>query len=221
MINNPGHHPQRYGVCWGDPSNWAAERDNASKIILKELKPEQESNPLGPEVLRVVKKLEPVAALMKNDGKFVSVVICTQGVPRNELGESGSDRYGGDDGRRGYHREGGYHNREGSYRNDREGGYNREGGDNHHRYQENYRNDHREGSYRNEHNRYEPSSSHHRHSYTARNTDRYTSEEEGRWGFATPPVQPVNLAESMGGTASSSLPYFLLLPEGFPNGAQC
>ena len=95
MINNPGHHPQRYGVCWGDPSNWAAERDNASKIILKELKPEQESNPLGPEVLRVVKKLEPVAALMKNDGKFVSVVICTQGVPRNELGESGSDQLEG------------------------------------------------------------------------------------------------------------------------------
>ena len=58
--------------------------------MLKELRPEQEANPLGPEILKVVKKLEPEADRMEEEGKFVSVVICTQGAPKNERGESSS-----------------------------------------------------------------------------------------------------------------------------------
>ena len=90
MVNDPRDHPQRYGICWGDPANWSSERDHASQIMLKELRPEKDSNPLGPEVLKVVKKIESEAARMEEEGKFVSVVICTQGVPKNERGEGSS-----------------------------------------------------------------------------------------------------------------------------------
>ena len=88
MVNVPRDHPQRYGICWGNPAKWALERDHASQIMLKELKPEKDHNPLGPEVLKVAKKLQPEAVRMEEEGKFVSVVICTQGRPKNERGES-------------------------------------------------------------------------------------------------------------------------------------
>jgi hypothetical protein len=48
------------------------------------------SNPLGREINKVIKKLEAEAIRLEEQGKFVSVVICTQGVPTNEFGESSS-----------------------------------------------------------------------------------------------------------------------------------
>jgi hypothetical protein len=90
LSNKPHDEAQRYGVSWGDPEKWALERERASKKILKELSPELKSNPLGLEVLKVVKKLESEAVRLQEEGKFISVVICTQGVPTDPQGLSNS-----------------------------------------------------------------------------------------------------------------------------------
>jgi hypothetical protein len=90
MTNKPQKEAQRHGVSWGDPGHWADERKNTSRVIFKNLSPEQKANPLAYEIGKVRKKLEPQAARLKEDGMFVSVIICTHGVPMNEAGESSS-----------------------------------------------------------------------------------------------------------------------------------
>jgi hypothetical protein len=90
MTNKPQSEAQRYGVCWGEPETWSSERDLASQKILKTIKPERVSNPLGREICKVIQKLKAAATWVKEEGKFVSVVICTQGVPTNEFGETSS-----------------------------------------------------------------------------------------------------------------------------------
>lgn len=90
MSNKPANEAQRYGVCWGDPENWSSERDHASLKLLRTLRPEGRNNQLKTEIGRVIKKLESEAPRLEEEDKFVSVVICTHGVPTNEFGESSS-----------------------------------------------------------------------------------------------------------------------------------
>jgi hypothetical protein len=90
MINKPHDECQRYGICWGNPECWAQARDHASHKILEVLKPEQKANPIGSEVLKCAKMIKPEATCLKKEGKFVSVIICTQGVPTDKEVDSGS-----------------------------------------------------------------------------------------------------------------------------------
>lgn len=80
--------PQKFGVCWGDSKDWATERENAARIM-NEVSPEYACNPLAHEVRNIASRLDNVASHLEEKDKFVSVIICTQGVPSNEDGEKG------------------------------------------------------------------------------------------------------------------------------------
>ena len=54
------------------------------------MKPEQISNPLGFEGHRVVKKIKAATTRLEEEGKFITVVISTQGVPTNITGDDSS-----------------------------------------------------------------------------------------------------------------------------------
>ena len=90
MTNKPRDQMQRHAVCWGEPDNWAIERKRASQVILKDLAPEQHTNPLVYEVSQIKKKLDPEASRLEKEGKFVSIIICTQGEPTDGEGEKNS-----------------------------------------------------------------------------------------------------------------------------------
>jgi hypothetical protein len=90
MTNKPQNEAQRYGVCWGELEIWSSERDFASQKILKTIKPERISNPQGREIGTVIQKLKSAATGLEENGKFVSVVISTQGIPSDTFTESNS-----------------------------------------------------------------------------------------------------------------------------------
>lgn len=50
--------------------------------------PEQCTNPLAREILRIAKNIESAALRFKDKGKFVSVVICTHGLSTDKNGDS-------------------------------------------------------------------------------------------------------------------------------------
>lgn len=58
--------------------------------MLKAIKPEQKSNPLGYETRRFVKKIKAAAPRLEDEGKYITVVVSTQGVPTNITGDDGS-----------------------------------------------------------------------------------------------------------------------------------
>jgi hypothetical protein len=52
--------------------------------------PEHACNPIASEVRKVASRLDHVAAHLEERNKFVSVIICTQGVPTDEQGMRGA-----------------------------------------------------------------------------------------------------------------------------------
>lgn len=92
MVNKPNDNdvPQRFGICWGDSKNWAAEREHASQIM-KDLMPEHTCNPLASEVRQIASRLDTVASRLEEKQKFVSVIVCTQGVPTDTDGKKGAN----------------------------------------------------------------------------------------------------------------------------------
>ena len=57
---------------------------------MEEVRPENHScSPLANEVRKVTSRLDPVSPHLTETDKFISVIVCTQGVPTNEDGEKG------------------------------------------------------------------------------------------------------------------------------------
>lgn len=92
FVNKPNdvNLPQRFGVCWGDSDQWPAEREAASQIMKNYVTPEHACNPIATEVRKVASRLDHVAMDLEERDKFVSVIICTQGVPTDEQGLRGA-----------------------------------------------------------------------------------------------------------------------------------
>jgi hypothetical protein len=92
FVNKPNdvNVPQRFGVCWGDSDQWPAEREAASQIMKNYVTPEHACNPIATEVRKVASRLDHVAMDLEERDKFVSVIICTQGVPTDEQGLRGA-----------------------------------------------------------------------------------------------------------------------------------
>lgn len=56
---------------------------------MKDVTPDRACAPLATVVRKITSRLVPVAAQLDQEEKFVSVIICTQGVPTDENGKKG------------------------------------------------------------------------------------------------------------------------------------
>lgn len=91
LVNEAEDMPRKFTVCWSSKSSSeevAKERDEIINNI-KSVKLEKRVNPLARQVRRVEKYLSNEAEALKKNDEFVSVVICTHGIPTDEEGNTG------------------------------------------------------------------------------------------------------------------------------------
>ena len=87
MTNKPKNTDQRFAISWGDPQNWPSQRQTSLET-LQALAPDLQANPLSDQIHKIIARLEPEAARLKSEHKFVSVVICTQGAATDKYGQN-------------------------------------------------------------------------------------------------------------------------------------
>ena len=85
--NKPPNEDQRFATCWGDPQSWTTQRKSSIQT-LQNLTPSLQANPLSEQIRKIIARLEPEASRLKSQKKYVSVVICTQGVVTDEYGQN-------------------------------------------------------------------------------------------------------------------------------------
>ena len=75
-------------VCWGKPDEVRSEREHIIQS-LKNVKLESRINPLGKQIRKLTRYFANDADLMRKENEFVSIIICTHGIPTDECGKSG------------------------------------------------------------------------------------------------------------------------------------
>jgi hypothetical protein len=80
--------PRKFGVCWSGKSSPNDEKD-AAIGHMKNVKLEQRVNPLARQIRKVEKYLSGEVDKLRKREEFVSVVVCTHGIPTDEAGKVG------------------------------------------------------------------------------------------------------------------------------------
>lgn len=91
LVNEAEDMPRKFTVCWNAKSTSEEVIKERDAVIhnMKSVKLDQRVNPLARQVRRVEKYLSHEAETLKRNEEFVSVVICTHGIPTDEEGNVG------------------------------------------------------------------------------------------------------------------------------------
>jgi hypothetical protein len=81
---------RKFHLCCGDPND-VADEISCLKAALKQSKLSNDECPLTDQLHELVKKISNVAHSLISNGETVTVVICTQGVPTDDEGETSRD----------------------------------------------------------------------------------------------------------------------------------
>lgn len=90
LLNEPEGMPRKFTVCWGHPDDVLSERE----FLLNNLQHvglESRINPLAKQMRKLSRYLSRDSVILKAKDEYVSVIICTQGIPTDEHGNY--DRY--------------------------------------------------------------------------------------------------------------------------------
>ncbi|KAL7516970.1 hypothetical protein ACHAWX_001936 [Stephanocyclus meneghinianus] len=88
FVNEHERTPKELSICWGKPEEASAERDEVINAI-KNAKLVARINPLARQIREIKRSISRQAEKLKQKDQFVSVIICTHGVPTDEKGDSG------------------------------------------------------------------------------------------------------------------------------------
>ena len=80
--------PKKFSVCWGEPEEAVDERKYIIQNM-KHVKLESKTNPLAKQIRKLLKYFAKDADKLREKNEFVSVIICTHGIPTDEQGKSG------------------------------------------------------------------------------------------------------------------------------------
>jgi len=80
----------KFHLCCGDPND-VADEISCLNAALKQFNLSNDQCPLTDQLHELVKKISNVAHSLVSNGETVTVVICTQGVPTDEEGETSRD----------------------------------------------------------------------------------------------------------------------------------
>jgi hypothetical protein len=91
LVNEEEGMPKKFSVCWNAKSSAEEVSEEKDAVIsnMKAARLDQRVNPLARQVRRVEKYLSGEAETLKKNDEFVSVVICTHGIPTDEEGKTG------------------------------------------------------------------------------------------------------------------------------------
>jgi hypothetical protein len=90
LANDPGPDvgPQRFSVACGKNDDLSKEREIANDII-QSVKLNQSRNPLTSQLRRIEKRIAKIAPRLISEKKHVTVTLCTEGKPTDEMGNGG------------------------------------------------------------------------------------------------------------------------------------
>lgn len=80
--------PRKFSVCWNKGGAADVEKEQAL-AHMKAVRLDRKANPLARQIRKVEKYLSGEADTLRKNGHFVSVVICTHGIPTDEEGHRG------------------------------------------------------------------------------------------------------------------------------------
>ena len=82
------HRPKKFSVCRGQPEDATNERQYVIQNM-KHVKLESRINPLTKQIRKLIKYFSKDVDVMRKKNEFVSVIICTHGIPTDDQGKSG------------------------------------------------------------------------------------------------------------------------------------
>ena len=82
------HRPKRFSICWREPDEVIGEREHIIQNM-KHVKLESKINPLIKHIRKLTKYFAKDADKLREKNEFVSIIICTHGIPTDESGKCG------------------------------------------------------------------------------------------------------------------------------------
>ena len=91
LVNEEEGVPRKFAVGWNSRAEKDELKEEKDRVIaqMKGVRLEQRANPLARLIRRVEKYLAGEAETLRANGEFVSVVVCTHGIPTDEGGKVG------------------------------------------------------------------------------------------------------------------------------------
>lgn len=83
--------PRKFAVCWNGSKDKDAINDEKDAVVtnMKSVLLNKKCNPMAAQVRRIIKYLQGEAETLRKKKEFVSVIICTHGIPTDEEGNTG------------------------------------------------------------------------------------------------------------------------------------
>ena len=93
LVNEPeGKIPKRFNVAWGERENFHIESEQATKFM-KDIRYQLNSDaiPLARQMRKIEAFLSREAPRLRERNQYIGIVVCTQGEPTDERGNTGPD----------------------------------------------------------------------------------------------------------------------------------
>eukprot|EP00804_Cyclotella_cryptica_P022869 CCRYP_005075-RA/>CCRYP_005075-RA protein AED:0.02 eAED:0.02 QI:249/1/1/1/1/1/2/136/571 len=91
LVNEPGgDSPKRFSLGWGKGEEVRSESERIIQVM-KETKLDSKASPLARQLRNIEKYISKEASMLRDQNKFIGVVVCTQGEPTDRKGDKGKD----------------------------------------------------------------------------------------------------------------------------------
>lgn len=85
--------PSKFAICWNESKDKDVINDELDAVLsnMESVKLNKRCNPMARELRKIFSYLQGEAETLRKKKEFVSVIICTHGVPTDEEGKTGTD----------------------------------------------------------------------------------------------------------------------------------